>query len=252
MKKELLVGIFFFGGLALLLFLTLRVEAAKGLFFHTEEHSHRVRFDTARHMRVGDPGFVGEHRAGRITGLEVVAEDGRRRVEFEFVVLAPMRVHGDSRATIWTNPLLGNSRLEVTLGSSQANPLPDGALVASDDPPADLSRLIAQANEVAEEIRPAIKNINAIISNVKAGEGVAGKFLMDKEMGETVAEIISELRTAAGSLNEQKGTLGLLLNDPQVYNELRELLRKARMAVEDAREQAPISSFSTMIFSAIQ
>ncbi len=41
-------------------------------------------------------------------------------------------------------------------------------------------------------------------------------------------------------------------SDPELYVEAKRLITQAREAVEDAREAAPISSFSSILFGAVQ
>jgi len=257
MKKEVLVGGFFFLGLILLGLLTFRVDTENRFFGRGQEKHYKVQFETAKHLRAGDPVFVGERRAGHITGVSVKkvsdVRDGQEAkryvVEFDFAVRAPARLREDSEATIRTNPLLGFRQLEITLGTPQAGELEEGELVRSIEPGADLGRLIARLDKTVSEIQPALREI---VENVRQGRGVVGRLIMDEQMGENLAAIVRNVRTASESLNSQEGTLGLLLNDPAVYNELRNLLDQAGSAVEDAREQAPIAVFTSMIFGALQ
>ena len=50
----------------------------------------------------------------------------------------------------------------------------------------------------------------------------------------------------------REGTIAKLVNDPALYDEARKLFRSLGEAVEDAREQAPISAFSSVVFGAFQ
>ena len=71
---------------------------------------------------------------------------------------------------------------------------------------------------------------------------------MGKDLGIAVAGISS----FANELAHGEGTLQLLLRDPSIANQLKKMLGGMADAVEDAREAAPISAFTSILFSTLQ
>ena len=61
MRRETLVGIFFFAGLAGLAFMTFRVDEESRLFGE-ERTLYRARFPSAEGLRVGNPAPAGSRR----------------------------------------------------------------------------------------------------------------------------------------------------------------------------------------------
>ena len=55
----------------------------------------------------------------------------------------------------------------------------------------------------------------------------------------------------ARSVREGQGTLGKLVNDPALYDDAKKTVNEVRSAVEDFREQAPVSTFGGLIFGAL-
>ncbi len=103
-----------------------------------------------------------------------------------------------------------------------------------------------------KDLRDASKGIAELTEKLNSGKGTAGKLINDPAL-------YDELKSAAGSLaavmrkiDEGQGTLGKLVNDETLYAEATRFLKEAREAVEDAREQAPITAFSSVIFAAFQ
>ncbi|MFW5997115.1 MAG: MlaD family protein [Lentisphaeria bacterium] len=131
----------------------------------------------------------------------------------------------------------------------------------------------------------AYKNFNSITRDLKDGKGTLGKLIVDDEFyntGMTISdrlatltddlaagksslgkvmqddgELYDEILATAGNtqdisrrLKEGEGTLGKILQDEELYNEILAAVKEAKEAVEDYREQAPISTFSNFIFGA--
>jgi phospholipid/cholesterol/gamma-HCH transport system substrate-binding protein len=58
-----------------------------------------------------------------------------------------------------------------------------------------------------------------------------------------VYQTISNIKSITQKIDEGKGTLGKLINDNRVHENTDGLIKELRDAIEDTREQAPITSF---------
>jgi len=63
------------------------------------------------------------------------------------------------------------------------------------------------------------------------------------ENRENIHSTIRNLQQITAKLNSGQGTLGQLINDNRVHENANDLVRELRDTMEDAREQAPITSF---------
>ncbi len=130
------------------------------------------------------------------------------------------------------------------------------------------------------------RDAKAILADARAGKGTLGKLLTDDSLYENFQSASTDLKKAAralvdkqstvgrllsddgrlyGKLSESldavheiaedvrsgRGTLGRLVKDPSLYEDARKAVNEARRAVEDFREQAPISTFGNLIFGAL-
>lgn len=86
---------------------------------------------------------------------------------------------------------------------------------------------------------------------VKEREGLPGKY--EDVMG-ALSEILDEnrenlyasvrnLRQITDKINAGQGTIGKLINEDRIHGQTEELVKELRETIEDAREQAPITSF---------
>lgn len=124
-----------------------------------------------------------------------------------------------------------------------------------------------------------------LVTGLRAGQGSLGKLLTEDALYDNVLSLTTSLRETTESLfegdsslarlaNDQgelfhdlsgtfsstreitehisagRGSLGKLVRDDALYEELRRAIQDVRAAIEDFREQAPISTFGGLIFGA--
>jgi len=144
----------------------------------------------------------------------------------------------------------------------------------------------AEVKSAVADLATAVRDACEVLAGVSRGEGAVGVLLKDEETAQRVKDIVAGIRDVSVRLSEGQGTLGLLINEPDLYNdlsaamkdisavtakltttegtlgaiindpglylEIKRLLSETREAIEDAREQAPLSAFGSLIFGAIQ
>ena len=107
------------------------------------------------------------------------------------------------------------------------------------------------------DLREFITNVKDVTTEIRSGEGLLAKLMNDPELAadaKTAFHSLGQVSTDLGDVVERvkngDGTVGKLINDETTYNEILRLLVLARETLEDLREQAPISTFTNVIFSA--
>ena len=146
-----------------------------------------------------------------------------------------------------------------------------------------LAGRILQDDDLADEVVRVISNIEAISAGLEAGEGSLGKLLKDSTAAVSIEEASAHLATLtervvegegtigalfssdelyttyrdfgtrleriAASIENGDGTVGQLLNSSEFYDELMVGLRLLNRSLEDYREAAPVSAFTSALFS---
>jgi phospholipid/cholesterol/gamma-HCH transport system substrate-binding protein len=87
---------------------------------------------------------------------------------------------------------------------------------------------------------------------IESRNNLKGESMIDAlaELSDLIAEnrpniykTIKNIKEITAKINEGQGTLGKLVNENKVYNGADDLIKELRETMEDAREQAPITSF---------
>jgi ABC-type transporter Mla subunit MlaD len=103
-----------------------------------------------------------------------------------------------------------------------------------------LWRLI-QDPEIADDVA-------VVVQRLKDGEGTIGKLLTREEVYERMSQISDDLARASKAIAEGEGSLGKLVMDKELYEELERAMNIITRTLEEFRESAPITTFTSVLF----
>ncbi len=113
-----------------------------------------------------------------------------------------------------------------------------------------LGRLVKE-DGLYEDASATMANLRQVSQRVADGEGALGKLLSDDDqVFQDLAATMASLRAITERIEAGEGTLGKLTADDEVYRQLVLMLQEVRAAVDDFRETAPITTFSSILFGA--
>lgn len=137
--------------------------------------------------------------------------------------------------------------LAATVESAKAAAA-DLKAVAADFKAADgaLGRLLV-GKESAATLNATLKDAAEVARKINKGDGTLAKLLNDAKAYEDLQKTLETFRKLSDDLAAGKGTVGKLLTDSGLHDAALKLVNQIREAVEDAREQAPVSTFTSTL-----
>jgi phospholipid/cholesterol/gamma-HCH transport system substrate-binding protein len=111
---------------------------------------------------------------------------------------------------------------------------------------------LASDEELGAKLDGIVTDLREVAGDLRKGKSALAKLISDEKMGNDLAIAVAGISKFADELANGEGTIQQLLRDPDVANELKKLVGGAREAIEDAREAAPISAFTSILFGALQ
>ena len=106
-------------------------------------------------------------------------------------------------------------------------------------------------DQLYNDVRATTADLRKISDTVVKGSSSFGKLVMDNgELYLSLQNTLSSAEEVAQALREGRGTLGKLAMDPALYQETRQTILELRGAVQDFREQAPVSTFGGLVLGA--
>jgi phospholipid/cholesterol/gamma-HCH transport system substrate-binding protein len=93
-----------------------------------------------------------------------------------------------------------------------------------------------------------LRDLESIVARVERGEGSLGKFLSRDDVYENVRETSENLAVITAQVRSGQGSLGRLMMDDEVYLQVKQALNIVQRALEEYREAAPITTFTSILF----
>jgi phospholipid/cholesterol/gamma-HCH transport system substrate-binding protein len=211
--SELKIGIMAVVALLIAAVLIVALGGEGGFFW--QRYNLKAKFSNAAGVQVGSPVRVAGVTVGAVTDLEFIGSEVEMLLELREDM--QQRVRTTSRATIGSVSLLGEGAVDIS-ASTTGQPIPEWGYVPSDAPPAQLADVTAQANK-------GITELTALITDIRAGKGTAGKLMTDEQLYVELREFTASARAVTDGLARGKGTLGQLLNNPESARQLEASLK---------------------------
>lgn len=89
-----------------------------------------------------------------------------------------------------------------------------------------------------------------IVGTIAAGKGSVGKAIMKDALYDNLNETTENLAVISGTVRSGQGSLGRLIMDEELYAQVKTMLNTVQRALEEYREAAPITTFTSIFFNA--
>ncbi len=114
-----------------------------------------------------------------------------------------------------------------------------------------LSRLLSDKGEIYNDAAEIARNLREVSARLNNAESLLGKLLApDDTVYDDVRAAAQSLRTVADTIARGEGTIGRIVMRGELYEEVRLLVNELRATIDDFRETAPVSTFTSIFFGA--
>lgn len=127
----------------------------------------------------------------------------------------------------------------------------------------DLAGTIADVNSVVKKIANGqgtvgmllnddtiARNVASITGKIDRGEGTVGALLTKNDVYDNIRAITDDTAVVVSAIRGGQGSLGRLVMDDDVYQQVKTALLIVQRAVEEYREAAPVTTFTSVFFGA--
>ena len=178
---EAKVGLFVLLGIALLVFMSLRLGEFR--LFRPKGYKVYAIFDSAAGLKLNVPVEIAGVEVGRVEAVEL--EAGKAQVTLR--IRPEVRLSQDAAATIRTKGILGDRFIELAPGSPDEPKLADGGKITKTVSPPELDKLFGTLGEISEDV----KRVTSTFSDVLGTETAKA----------SLREIIQNVRELSENLN---------------------------------------------------
>ena len=215
--------------LALLVFL---ISGTSGLF--TTKITLITYFDNAEGLRPGQPVDLQGVAIGNVRTVLVVP--GRPLDPVQVV----MKINGkylpfireDSKATIMTAGVLGESFVDIDSRTAKGPIAKDGAILPSSNAPG-INDVVRSSQTSLQNIDILVKRADAILAEIQSGKGTLGQVISDPTMINKINAILNQVQGLLNDVSNGKGTIGKFFSDDSLYRKANDAVDKIDRLVDE-------------------
>lgn len=129
-----------------------------------------------------------------------------------------------------------------------------------------IKNIVRNVEDATDNTVGASRSIKSIVDKVDSGKGFFGVLLNDERTGENIKSAVAKTPAVMDSVkkvtdetgiliervNAGEGTVGKLFTDDTLFNDTLNAINTLRSGFEDIREQAPITTFASLLFQVFQ
>jgi phospholipid/cholesterol/gamma-HCH transport system substrate-binding protein len=220
MSRELKVGLFVIGGLALGMLAVFLIGNTKQLW--EQKVSYKTAFHDVAGLKPGAPIRMGGLDVGNVTGIghDGNFADTRIFVKMSINKAEAGRIRTDTVARVANRGLLGDKMVELSVGSPTDPVVAPGSLIPSEEP-ADMfsavNRVAAAAEQAIDRLQPlaqalgdpklandikgSLAGVHDLLDAVVHGDGTIHRFFFDRREADRLDELVAHLSDTSSHLD---------------------------------------------------
>ena len=205
---ELKIGIVTAFAIIMAMTLIFLLSGEGGFFW--QRYSVKTLFPNAAGLKPGAPVRLAGVEVGSVSQVDLAGN----RVEVVMQINRNYRqqVTTDSRASLGSVSLLGESAVDIT-ASSSGTPVPEWGYVPSGPAAGSLAEVTTKATE-------GIQELTLILQDIRGGRGTIGRLFSDDSLYREMNTLVAAAEDVVQNVNAGRGTLGRLVNDPAAARSL--------------------------------
>jgi phospholipid/cholesterol/gamma-HCH transport system substrate-binding protein len=200
------VGVFVLVALTLLVFGSLWIAGSS--FFGAPRVSYKVLLKGSAGVQAGDRVRIAGVSVGRIQRVGLKPGDPWP-VILDVALKPDITLKVDGSATVSTSGLLGASYLEISPGSADANPLPQGGEIRGTSG-AGLSDALTRVNEISDKVAGLLDQLAAVLDTVSGEIGpimTSFERLLSEDNADNLERTLANLRVATDDVGPRVSAL---------------------------------------------
>ncbi|MGC2743750.1 MAG: MlaD family protein, partial [Candidatus Angelobacter sp.] len=194
-------------------------------------------FDNAEGIRPGQPVDLQGVAIGNVKTVRVVPGRPLSPVQVVMRVNKDFQkfIHEDSKATIETAGVLGESFVDIDSKTANAPIVKDGTELPPGNAPG-IQDVVRTSQTSLQNIDVLVKNANSILGEIQNGKGSLGQFISDPSTINKINLILNQVQALLNDVSNGKGTIGKFFADDSLYRKADSLVTKADIMVDEINQ----------------
>jgi phospholipid/cholesterol/gamma-HCH transport system substrate-binding protein len=228
---ELRVGILVITSFALLALAIFFISGESG--FLTPKYTVLAYFQNANNLRSGAEVQLEGVTVGNVNSVRISkSSDPEKAVEAELRLDKQYQniIRTDSKVTIKTIGLLGDSAVDITRGTEAGGVVPEGGEIQGSEE-GDIRKIVQGTNDFIANLQVLSDVFKRMAERVDRGEGTIGKFLSDSSIYDNADLTVREATALVRDAHTGRGTVGRLISDDELYQKVNATMERVNVMV---------------------
>jgi phospholipid/cholesterol/gamma-HCH transport system substrate-binding protein len=178
----------------------------------------KAQFMDAKGLRRGAPVWIFGTEVGSVKNIELDPVHGAI-VTISVDKSVQKFIKRDAQANILTMGLLGDKYIELSTGSSLAEPIHPGEMIKGGIQ-IEFSDIMVTVAVAIGKMGEFITKLDNLVVKMEKSEGTVAKFFKDPAIYDNLNQTTKKLSLLLEDIANSRGTMKMLIEDPSLYNKL--------------------------------
>ncbi len=231
--SQLKVGVLVVVALAVLVALIFLMSGSTGGLF-TGKLTVRSYFENSAGLKVGAPVNLEGVTIGNVKSIRIVPDRKLTPVEVTMKLSKKYEtgLHADSKASLETVGVLGDTVLEISSANATGPQLQDNAELQTTETPS-ISDVVKASQGTIQQINTILAKVDTLADSLNSGKGSIGKLIQDPELYNRANEAVQQIQKLVDEISSGKGSIGKLISDDTLYNRANETVGRLQHIADD-------------------
>jgi len=224
--QEVKVGLFVFLAAVLLAVIVFSISDFYGF---APGYELRVLFDSASGIEAGAPVRLAGVAVGEIRRVTAFGDEAEAKTRAELLVWLKdhAKIEEDAIAYVNTSGLIGERYLEVIPGSRTARLLKPGEVLHGRDTVA-MAQFLHTGYEVLAQLNRTISAIHSLVGDEQTRAALKGTVTNSQEVTASLKVLLDNTNAIVEQIRRGEGTLGRLLVDDELYRDVQATVKDVK------------------------
>ena len=186
-------------------------------------------FENSAGLKVGGPVNLEGVTIGTVKAIRIVSDPKHKLTPVEVIMKISSdyasQVRQDSKASLETVGVLGDTVVDISSKAATKAPIADGGELGTNETPS-LADVIKSSQGTIEQLNTILAKVDTVVDAISTGKGSIGQLIQNPDLFNRANATVAELQSLVDAIANGKGSIGKLVVDDTLYNHINDIVAR--------------------------